>query len=83
MAKQSPVDDYLVSGSKVVGSYTYYLLVDASGACYIMREAEESATIKFAKLALNEAHTLDQRASAIDAFWTAAASQTYKYIFQA
>jgi len=88
--KQNPIDEYIVHGVKTViidslTTYDYYLLIDATGNCYISRVADDDSSYKFVKMpSLAETASYSEIAEAIDAFWVSPEdeSKVYKYLFE-
>lgn len=82
--KQNPLDEFDIAGIKTVSSYDYFLLIDATGNCYIARVASDDSSYKFCKMPTPVASTYSEIATAIDNFWGASIQNyTYVYLFQA
>jgi len=81
--KQSPIDEFIIHGIKSNGGYDYYLLIDASGRCYIEQVKDDDSTMLFAKMTEpTSADTFAERAVLITNFWAAYTGHTYQYLFQ-
>ena len=81
--KQNPIDSFDIAGIKSSGGYDYFLLIDATGRCFINQVKDDDSTMLFAKMTEpTSLSTFDERATAIDAFWSDPTVHTYKYLFQ-
>jgi hypothetical protein len=80
---QNPMDEFICHGIKTVGSYDYFLMVDATGKCYIERVAADDSTYRYNKMSeLPISTSFANIATAIDAYWAAPETHVYKYLFQ-
>jgi hypothetical protein len=79
---QNPIDEFVACGMQTIGLYSYILLVDGTGQCYIERIATDNSSFKFAKMPEPVTSGFDAAEVAIDAFWVDPTAHVYKYLFR-
>lgn len=76
----NPLDPFVIHGSKTVGDFVYYLLVDEQGQGLIQQVASDESTSLFCEMTPLVNPTKAQIATAITAFW-GGTIQNYAYVY--